>query len=783
MGLYNICFNADNNYTEQIGVAIASILKNSEKDEKFNFFVLDGGFSDKSKKEIQSLSSIKDFKITYIKMNKEEFKNCPLLKDYNPDFKHFHVPISGYFRFKMGSIFSELDKILYLDCDLLVLGSLKELYNTDVGEYYTAMVPDVESENEAERLDLPVYCNAGVMLINLKKWRKDKIEEKLFDYAQNNKEKILWQDQDVLNVVLKDGIKTLPRKWNFQFFQYDPSRYQGLYEKYHEFSILHFAGRFKPWTYEVSHPLFQEYYDYLRITPWKDKLVEYKKKAYEKFFASDMPASAIVQELDKIKEFVQEKINQEFKKFNDSFENLRNGQLEERLSEIDENRNYIAQIKEKLTGIDENKNNIAQILESQTKNVKRLQDIISEVQSKLYVHSDEKDEEITNKLLVVESDLYKYIDEKKEEVLETLFAKEAELYKHSDDRKNEALTIIYEIESKLYSFIEEQIKSVSSSFLDAESKLYEYNNNKHKDAIYKINEVESRLYELTKESNARNNECFNKLENKISEVEQGSRADLHLQKEFFARLLQTKTDNLKSFFEESLKIQVETLSKTYEDIASQQKAIYEENLKTVEKNKEEQWLNKFESQKSWYENELYSQKQKFELEVQKQINEVYSSFNSELSTKLDEQKVRYEKLLDEKQEVICCLENKNKEIQDRLNSVENEKSQLETSKNECQNYIKHLEEEKSVLADSYNDIDKKYDELNKTLVQKQNEFDSLVSELEGLRDSLEKLKQEKEEDSCLHQRQISDLIEEYEEKMKPFSIIRGLVDGKKNSKK
>lgn len=306
---YNICFNADNNYTEQIGVAIASILKNSDKNEKFNFYVLDGGFTKDSKYQIKELTKIKDFKISFIKMDIEDFKKCPLLKDHNKDFSHYHVPTSAYFRYKIASTFTKLDKILYLDCDIVVLGSLKEMYEADLSGKYAAMVPDVESENEAERLGLPFYCNAGVMLINLAKWREDNIEEKLFDYTEKSKEKILWQDQDVINAVLKDKIKVLPRKWNFQFFQYDPARYEGLYEKYYEYTIIHFAGRFKPWTNEVVHPLFNEYYSYLMLTPWKNNLVKYKKQAFDKFFRSDLQGSALYEEIEKIKGYLDEKID------------------------------------------------------------------------------------------------------------------------------------------------------------------------------------------------------------------------------------------------------------------------------------------------------------------------------------------------------------------------------------------------------------------------------------------------------------------------------------------
>lgn len=182
MTVYNICFSSDDNYVEQVGVAIASILKNSGKEENFKFYILDGGISELSKDNLKKLKQIKDFEISYLSVNLKDFKNCPLLKDFSDEHKNYHVTLPTYFRFKLPSLLPDVDKILYLDGDLVVIGSLGELYNTELSDAYVAMALDSGNENEAERLGLTTYCNAGVMLINLKSWRDNQVEAKLFDY-------------------------------------------------------------------------------------------------------------------------------------------------------------------------------------------------------------------------------------------------------------------------------------------------------------------------------------------------------------------------------------------------------------------------------------------------------------------------------------------------------------------------------------------------------------------------------------------------------------------------
>ncbi len=281
---YNICYALDSNYTEQLSVSLVSILKNSTKEEKFNVYVLDGGLTDEDKQKITELKEVKDFNLNFVRVNPKDFKECPLLKNTNKKFDFYHVTLPTYFRFKLPSLLPNVDKILYLDCDILARTPLEELYNTDVKKYATAMISDVESEKEAKRLNIKKYYNAGVMLLNLDYWRKNDIEKKLFDYTVKNKKTILWQDQDIINVVLQNEIKEVDLKWNYSYFLYDKINEEDLKKS----AIIHFAGRFKPWTNPIDHPLFDFYYYYLLLTPFKSRVLDYKLNVKGKYLKDNI---------------------------------------------------------------------------------------------------------------------------------------------------------------------------------------------------------------------------------------------------------------------------------------------------------------------------------------------------------------------------------------------------------------------------------------------------------------------------------------------------------------
>ena len=271
----SVCFSTDNNYVQHLSVAIVSMLHNTKTDKSINIYVLnDDSLTNKNKKSLESLTSFKkNTRIFFLSVNKSMFERFFLIPKS-------HFTIATYYRYVIPSMLARLSKLIYLDCDLVVTGDIEDLWNEDVGENYIGAVPDIIGRENIIRLELKgkKYFNAGVLLMNLARMRADNIQEKLIQCTLDKEDILLWQDQDVINMVMEDKIKVLDLAWNFQFF-YNGSKMDFLpkdFEKARKnLKIIHYIGGAKPWNYYSNRPYAQEYFKYLKLTPWKNFRYKY----------------------------------------------------------------------------------------------------------------------------------------------------------------------------------------------------------------------------------------------------------------------------------------------------------------------------------------------------------------------------------------------------------------------------------------------------------------------------------------------------------------------------
>ena len=263
----NICFASDDNYAKYMGVAIASILANKTLTDEIHIYVLDGGISDKMKRKIEDLKSIAPFSIQYLNIDECQFKDFPLRGSD-------HFSVVTWFRLFLPSVLPNINKLLYLDCDIVVNKSLWPLYNSDLANNYVCGVIDIMNEANCKRLKLSKYVSAGVLLFNLKKLREDSIQEKFYKYVDQNREKILWNDQDVINAVCNEGIEYIDPLWNVQITSYNGNKSNFFRENVSQAYILHFVSNKKPWKGRYS-KYDKYYYKYVIITPWWKDIVRF----------------------------------------------------------------------------------------------------------------------------------------------------------------------------------------------------------------------------------------------------------------------------------------------------------------------------------------------------------------------------------------------------------------------------------------------------------------------------------------------------------------------------
>lgn len=264
INIINVCFSSDEKYVKYLSVAISSLLINKDKYDYLQIYILDGGISEKNKNKIQKfIKKYSNVVIKFLSINKDKFSNCPI-----HTIPGTHLSLATYYRLILSSLIHE-DKVIYLDCDLIVKTSLKKLFNTIIDNYYIAGVIDILFTDNTRRLQLSKYVSAGVLLINLKLWREKNIERDFFNFIDINKNKILYHDQDVINCVCQEKILYLDKFWNAQTCEYSGA-YEGGWNKIGEKAyIIHFISDRKPWVPGNKHPFKDEYNKYLNQSPLK----------------------------------------------------------------------------------------------------------------------------------------------------------------------------------------------------------------------------------------------------------------------------------------------------------------------------------------------------------------------------------------------------------------------------------------------------------------------------------------------------------------------------------
>lgn len=192
------------------------------------------------------------------------------------------IPPIMWYRVLLPDLLPDLDRTLYLDTDTLVLDSLEPLWGTDLEGFYLGAVHNVfepEFTRRPHELGLDSadgYFNSGVLLMNLAEMRRDHCAPRILEYARENASRLLWPDQDALNVVLGRRRRALHPRWNCQnslfYFSYSREVFgaEAVAAACRNPGILHFEGAemAKPWHYLCKHPYKPIYYKHLAQTPW-----------------------------------------------------------------------------------------------------------------------------------------------------------------------------------------------------------------------------------------------------------------------------------------------------------------------------------------------------------------------------------------------------------------------------------------------------------------------------------------------------------------------------------
>lgn len=259
----NILIAINSKYLIPARVMLTSLLENNKQKEDINIYLLHSSLKDK---EINSLRVLVEkkykAKLNNITVDKKQFEEFPI---------SHHFTIETYYRFLAQSILpKEIDRILWLDVDMIVKKPLEELYYQDFEDRYIIVAQSINKNPQEliKKLGLKEgskYFNAGMILFNLNKIRESVKPDIYFKYIKNNKEKITWLDQDVLNVIYNQSSKFVDyMKYNMQTFSDEEFNSTLIKQINEETVIIHYIGACKPWHFRYNNYCSKFYWEYAK---------------------------------------------------------------------------------------------------------------------------------------------------------------------------------------------------------------------------------------------------------------------------------------------------------------------------------------------------------------------------------------------------------------------------------------------------------------------------------------------------------------------------------------
>jgi lipopolysaccharide biosynthesis glycosyltransferase len=264
-----VALAADDKYAQHMAAVALSLLHNAENPKQLHFFFLDAGIA------AQNLEKLREA-IT------QHGASCEFIQ---PDLAHYrHIPtrrfgVAALLRLSLGSLLpTEVEKVIYMDCDTLAFDDIGKLWETDLGDCVVGAVTNLGHQCLSEYgIAEGEYFNTGVLLINLRLWREEHIEEQALQLLTDHDEGLQFPDQDCLNRLLKDRWQHLSLRWNLQPATYSmhcKGEYTpGLTKRDYDEAItnpgiVHYIGKDKPWVYMSFHPLKENYWANLTDSPW-----------------------------------------------------------------------------------------------------------------------------------------------------------------------------------------------------------------------------------------------------------------------------------------------------------------------------------------------------------------------------------------------------------------------------------------------------------------------------------------------------------------------------------
>ena len=269
----HITCSTDDRFVSHCYIMLLSLFENNKR-ENITIHILYISLSEMNRKLLSDLIVDSGSIAHFYAINAQMWKGLPSSDS---------ISMSAYNRLLIPQLLpANLERVIYLDCDIIIVGALTELWDESLDGFSVAAVEDVYSLKKETfvRLNYDMsykYFNSGVILFNLSFFRNKYLCDRILDIISSLKGHILLHDQDILNVLCYDTKKLISNRWNYL---------ETFCEKEEQPIIIHFAGPVKPWFWGCRNEFTYLYTKYRLESPWRDDVPTFIKscKSLKIFF-------------------------------------------------------------------------------------------------------------------------------------------------------------------------------------------------------------------------------------------------------------------------------------------------------------------------------------------------------------------------------------------------------------------------------------------------------------------------------------------------------------------
>ncbi|CAK0754167.1 protein O-GlcNAc transferase [Gammaproteobacteria bacterium] len=252
MDTIKVAFCADNTYIQHLGVALASLWMHNDA-RKICVYLCSSRLDPAESEKLSAIARTFGTEIVFRQIPDERISAFPL----------FHA---AYYRILLADLLPEEDKVIYLDCDLIVEADLSALWNIDLSNHGCGGVDEYNHGGQlgGTNLDSDFDINSAVLVFNLTYWRNHSITAKCLEWLQANPQKTIPFNQQAINAALRHQKIRIDQKWNVNPIYIEDINVLARQPQ----RILHFGGSIKPWHKCYNFEIQAIYRKYLNLTPW-----------------------------------------------------------------------------------------------------------------------------------------------------------------------------------------------------------------------------------------------------------------------------------------------------------------------------------------------------------------------------------------------------------------------------------------------------------------------------------------------------------------------------------